>query len=138
MNSTEMRTKKIAKMFGHRFIAGSWSAFAALICIMIAVILNLIVGKLPSTVTQIDLTGNSLYSLSAQTKQIVSSLDKDVKLYLLAVSGNEDPTISRFLSRYAALSDHIKVENIDPNIQPTFLKEYDLEKKQIYQNAKKH
>ncbi len=135
MNSTEMGTKKIAKMFGHRFIAGSWSAFAALICILIAVILNLIVEKLPSTVTQIDLTGNSLYTLSAQTNQIVSSLDKDVKLYLLAVSGNEDPTISRFLSRYAALSDHIKVENIDLNIQPTFLKEYDLEKKQIYQNS---
>lgn len=135
MNRLELKQENIRKMFGHRFIAGSWSAFAALICILIAVVINMIVSKLPSTVTQLDLTSNSLYSFSDQTKQIVSSLDKDVKLFLLAVSGNEDPVTMRILNRYAALSDHIKVETVDPTVQPTFLKGYDLDKKQLYQNS---
>ena len=125
----------IRKMFGHRFIAGSWSAFAAVIVIVIAVFANMIVSSLPTTATQIDMTSNSLYSLSDQTKRIAASLDKDVTLYLLATSGSEDATITRFLNNYAALSSHIKVETVDPNVQPTFLKGYDLETSRLYQNS---
>lgn len=135
MSGKEKKTGSVKKMFGHRFIAGSWSAFAAVIVIVIAVVANLIVGSLPATSTQIDMTGNSLYSLSDQTKRIAASLNQDVTLYLLASSGNEDATISRFLNRYAALSSHIKVENVDPNLQPTFLKGYDLETARLYQNS---
>lgn len=125
----------IKRMFGHRFIAGSWSAFAAVIVIVIAVVANLIVSSLPTTATQIDMTSNSLYSLSDQTKRIAVSLDKDVTLYLLATSGNEDATITRFLNHYADLSSHIKVETVDPSVNPTFLKGYDLETTRLYQNS---
>ena len=125
----------LKKMFGHRFIAGSWSAFAAVIVIVIAVVANMIVGSLPATSTQIDLTGNSLYSLSDQTKRIAASLDKDVTLYLLATSGSEDDTILRFLNNYAALSSHISVETVDPDLKPAFLKGYDLETSRLYQNS---
>ena len=125
----------IRKMFGHRFIAGSWSAFAAVIVIVIAVVANMIVSSLPSTATQIDMTSNSIYSLSDQTRRIVASLDKDVILYLLATSGNEDATITRFLNHYADLSSHIRVETIDPNEKPTFLKGYNLETERLYQNS---
>ena len=131
----EKKNGGIRKMFGHRFIAGSWSAFAAVIVIVIAVVANLIVGSLPTTATQIDLTSNSLYSLSDQTRRIAASLDRDVTLYLLATSGNEDATISRFLNNYAALSSHIRVENVDPGERPTFLKGYDLETSRLYQNS---
>ena len=96
---------------------------------------NLIVKSLPSAATQIDMTGNSLYSLSDQTKQIAASLDKDVTIYLLAVTGNEDDTIVRFLKHYADLSDLISMEYVDPNQQPTFLKNYDLETARLYQNS---
>ena len=135
MKAREKKTGNLRKMFGHRFIAGSWSAFAAVIVIAIAVIANLIAGSLPVTSTQIDLTGNSMYSLSDQTKRIAASLDRDVTLYLLATSGNEDSTIVRFLNNYAALSDHINVETVDPGLQPTFLKGYELETSRLYQNS---
>ena len=133
MNGHEKKRGGICGMFGHRFIAGSWSAFAALI--VIAVVANLIAKSLPSAATQIDMTGNSLYSLSDQTKRIAASLDKDVTIYLLAVTGNEDDTIVRFLKHYADLSDRIRVEYVDPNQQPAFLKNYDLETARLYQNS---
>ena len=135
MSKQSKNTGRIKKMFGHRFIAGSWSAFAAIIVIVIAVVANLVVGSLPGTVTQIDMTSNSIYSLSEQTKRIAKSLDKDVTLYLLATSGNEDNTITRFLNQYADLSGYIKVETVDPNEQPTFLKGYELETSRLYQNS---
>lgn len=135
MSILKINKAGIKKMFGHRFIAGSWSAFAAAIVIVIAVLINLIAGSLPSSKTQIDMTGNSLYSLSDQTKQIAAALDKDVTLYLIASSGSEDQTIVRFLDQYAALSNHIKTESVDPNAQPTFLKGYELETTRLYQNS---
>ena len=135
MSTREKRTGRFKKMFGHRFIAGSWSAFAAVIVIVIAVVVNMIVGGLPVTATQIDMTSDSIYSLSDQTKRIARSLDKDVTLYLLATSGNEDASIVRFLNHYADLSSHIQVETVDPSEQPTFLNGYDLETARLYQNS---
>ena len=122
-------------MFGSRFKAGSYSAFAAAVVIAIAVLANLAVQALPQTATQIDLTAQSLYTLSDQTRRIAASLDTDVNLYLLALRGNEDDTISRLLQSYAELNSHIHVSNVDPTEQPTFLDTYDLDINQLYANS---
>ena len=64
--------QRIKAMFGGRFRAGSWSVAAAAIVVAIAIFLNMIVGGLPSTMTEIDLTANSIYALSDQTKRIAA------------------------------------------------------------------
>lgn len=94
-----------------------------------------VVQALPQTATQIDLTAQSLYTLSDQTRRIAASLDTDVNLYLLALRGNEDDTISRLLQSYAELNSHIHVSNVDPTEQPTFLDTYDLDINQLYANS---
>lgn len=127
--------KRIRAMFGKRFRAGGYSVFAAAMLIGIAIVANMVVGALPASVTQLDLTDQSLYSLSEQTKRIVASLDKDVSLYLLATSGSEDDTIARLLDRYEGLSDHIRVSYVDPSEQPTFLDGYELNTPQLYANS---
>ena len=134
--SKERRSKgSFKKMFGSRFIAGSWSVFAAVLVIVIAVAANLVVGSLPSGTTQIDVSGSGLYDLSDQTRRIAASLNKDVTLYLIASSGREDDTIVRLLERYADLSSHIHTETVDPAERPTFLDAYDLDTRQLYQNS---
>lgn len=127
--------ERVARMFGSRFRAGTYAAFAAAVVIAIAVAANLLVSALPEDMTQLDLTSQSLYTLGDQTRRIAASLDKDVTLYLLAASGDEDETISRLLSRYAALSDHIRVQNVDPVQKPTFLDGYDLDVSRLYANS---
>lgn len=127
--------KPLRAMFGGRFRAGSYSVAAAAAVVAIAIFLNLIVGSLPSTMTEIDLTTNSIYALSDQTKRIMASLDKDVTLYIICNQGNEDDTIQRLLNRYADLSGHIKVKSVDPTIEPTFLTRYDLDITQLYENS---
>ncbi len=127
--------KPLRAMFGGRFRAGSYSVAAAAAVVAIAIFLNLIVGSLPSTMTEIDLTANSIYALSDQTKRIMASLDKDVTLYIICNQGNEDDTIQRLLNRYADLSGHIRVKSVDPTIEPTFLTRYDLDITQLYENS---
>lgn len=127
--------QRFAAMFGKRFRAGGYSAAASAIVIAIAVLVNLMVGSLPTTLTQIDLTDQSIYSLSDQTKRITASLDKDVTMYLICNTGNEDTTVQRLLQRYADLSDHIQVEVMDPSLHPTFLDNYELEISRLYENS---
>lgn len=127
--------QRIKATFGGRFRAGSYSVAAAAVIIAIAIFLNLIVGSLPSTMTEIDLTANSIYALSDQTKRIAASLDKDVTMYLLCLQGDEDDTIQRLLNRYADLSSHIKVTSVDPTNDPTFLTRYELELSSLYANS---
>ena len=127
--------ERVRKMFGRRFFAGSYSAFAAAVVIAIAVVVNLMVSALPADKMEIDLTSQAIFTLSDQTKRIVSGLDQDVTLYLLAQSGNEDDTVTRLLDRYASLSDKIKVTYVDPNEKPTFIDNYDLGNTPLYANS---
>ena len=122
-------------MFGSRFKAGTYSAVAAVLVIVLAVAANLAVGALPKNTTQLDLTRQSLYTLSDQSISILSALDRDVDMYLMANSGKENATITRLLGRYAAQSDHIHVSYVDPTAQPTFLKGYDLSTADMNENS---
>lgn len=142
-NKADQREKKekrpmkerMRRMFGRRFFAGGYSAFAAAVVIAIAVVVNLMVGALPVDKTEIDLTNQSLFTLSDQTRRIVSGLDKEVTLYLLATSGGEDANVTRLLDRYAALSDRITVTYVDPNEKPTFIDNYNLGNTALYANS---
>ena len=127
--------ERVRRMFGRRFRAGGYAVFAAAVVIAIAVMANLMAGALPSEKTKIDLTDQSLYTLGDQTRRILSSLDRDVTLYLLATSGYEDETIARLLDRYADQSSHIRVQYIDPTQKPTFLDGYDLDLTRLYANS---
>lgn len=135
MKHPSVKKPDMRAMFGRRFRAGGYSMFAAAMLIVIAVIANMVAGALPASLTQIDLTGQALYSLSDQTRRIAACLDKDVNMYLLATSGSEDSTISRLLERYGELSDHIHVQYVDPSEQPTFLNSYELGGMQLYANS---
>lgn len=135
MRQKKASGRKIRASFGGRFKAGSYSVAAAAVVIAIAIFLNLIVGSLPSTMTEIDLTANSIYALSDQTKRIAASLDKDVTMYIICNQGNEDDIVERLLNRYADLNSHLKVQSVDPTLDPTFLTKYELDLSRLYENS---
>ena len=51
---------------------------------------------------------------------------------VLAVKDETDDRITTFISKYAALSDKIKVEWIDPVLHPSALTEYNTSQNTIY------
>ena len=92
--------------------------------VAIIIVINMIVGNLPSKYTQLDISSEKLYTIGDETKAMLKDLDKDVTIYQIAQSGSEDETISNLLQRYADESDHIKVEQKDPVVNPKFVSEY--------------
>ena len=93
----------------------TFAVFAALI------ILNLIVGKFD---LKLDLTPKKLFSLTDETKAIITKLDKPVEIYALYQSGSEPENIMETLKEYERLSKNISVKVIDPDRNPGLLSKY--------------
>ena len=123
-SSKKKRFSLKAWLMSRSFRAGGYSTAAIVIVIAIAVAVNLFAGALPSAYTHLDTTASGLFTLSAQTQQLVSALDTDVMIYWMAQSGSEDDTLGELLDRYVGLSDCLRVEKKDPVVYPNFASQY--------------
>lgn len=106
---------------------GSYSFAISAIFICVIIVINLIVGELPSKYTQLDVSEGKLYSIGDQTKEVLKGLEKDVTIYQIAQEGSEDETIANLLEKYADESKHVKVVKKDPVVNPKFVSEYTSE-----------
>ncbi|MBO5648812.1 MAG: GldG family protein [Clostridia bacterium] len=116
-NTTKQTNLKTTKM-------GSYSAFLTLVVIAFVVVINLMVGELPTTLTKFDTSSLKLYTLSNSTVQIVEGLKEDITMYYITQSGAEDVNIKEILDRYASYSDRVKIRLVDPTSNPGFIKKY--------------
>lgn len=92
----------------------------------VLVLLNLVAAALPAQFTEFDLTNSGMFTLSEQTKDLLTSLDRDVTAYYFGAAGAEDANITRLLDRYAGQSAHFRWEQRDPNLYPTLPQQYDV------------
>ncbi|MBQ8718866.1 MAG: Gldg family protein [Clostridia bacterium] len=104
--------------------AGSYTLAMTLIVLAVLIVVNLLVGTLPSTLTKLDTTATDLYRISATTEKYVGSIDRDVNLIYIAEGGMMTPTLRTFLERYTALSSHVRIKTLDPVANPTVLDQY--------------
>ena len=119
--------EKIKPLFqkkGKASAHGSYSAGYTALFLAVLLMGNLIVSRLPSKYTKIDLSGSGLYSIGDQTKAVLDGLSEDVTLYLVCQEGNEDSTVTHLLEQYAENSDHVTLETKDPVKSPTFTQTY--------------
>lgn len=102
---------------------GSYNITLTAIVIAAAVIVNLIAGELPSSITQIDMTSQQLSTLTEQSEELLSGLTQDVTLYYIVQDSSRDTYISRLLERYDDFS-RVTVEEKDPVLYPEFTSQY--------------
>ena len=124
-NSSKKQRKKFKDTINKKYLKnGSYSSIMIVVFVAIIIVINMIVGNLPSKYTQLDISSEKLYTIGDETKAMLKDLDKDVIIYQIAQSGSEDETISNLLQRYADEYDHITVEQKDPVVNPKFISEY--------------
>ena len=116
--------KALAGLKSRSFRVGGYSVAASVIVIAIALVINLLVGSLPSSVTQIDVTANGMYSLSEETKNLLAGLNEDIDIYWVVQGSQESDTLGLLLDRYAGSGSHITVTKKDPDVSPTFVQQY--------------
>ena len=115
------------------FMGGSYSLAMTAVVLAILVVVNIMAGALPSSLTQYDISAAQLYSITSNTKVVVNALEKDVTIYWIVQSDMEDDVIENLLSKYESLSDHIEVVKKNPDVFPTFAEQYTDE--DVYNNS---
>lgn len=118
----------VGNINGKHMRNGSYSMVMTVIFVAVIIVINMIVGELPSKYTQFDVSSSKLYTISDETKEMIHDLDKDVTIYQIAQSGSEDENISQLLGRYEDESKHVRVELKDPVVNPKFVSEYTSDK----------
>lgn len=104
--------------------SGSYSIAISAIVIAAVVVLNLLVSSLPSSITKPESSSIKLYDFDEQTRSIAKSVEEDVTIYVWVEKDSADQTLDEFLTRYAALNDKIRVEYVDPALNPAFMDQY--------------
>lgn len=92
--------------------------------ILVNSIVSVVAKKLP---LKIDLTKDSVYEYSEQTKEVLSELKEDVNIYALypeTANGTYISTIKEYLDEYSRRSSHIRVEYRDPYDDPAFVRSF--------------
>ncbi len=115
---------------------GVYSVGLTVLVIAVVIVFNLIVGQIPEAYRNMDVSSTKIYEISDTTKELLSNLDKEVDMTVLAVKDETDDRITTFLSRYDALSDKINMEWIDPVLHPSALTEYDTSEDTIVISCK--
>ncbi len=96
-----------------------------LLLIIGLVVVNLLVGLLPKSVTEIDISSDKMYSVSNTAARSLSKLKEDVTVYYLAPGGETslvDATLHTklFLDKLADCSSRISFRVVDTIESPTF------------------
>ena len=97
------------------------------VVLVLVILLNLVVGAVPTKFTQFDISTGKMFTLSDTTKTMLQELNTDVTAYYLEETGNEDSNITRILDRYAGESSHFTWQQRDPALYPTFAQQYDAQ-----------
>lgn len=125
MSKVKLRQK--SQKAGRNRIAmrgGSYSLIITAIVLAILIAVNILASNLPAPLTKYDISSSKLYSITSNTKAVVNKLDQDVTIYWIVQAGKEDDVIENLLGKYDSLSDYIKIVKKNPDVYPTFAKQY--------------
>lgn len=100
----------------------------SLLLAVILIAVNLLVDLIPWKFRAPSLNDDTVFTLSASTKTLLSSLEEDVTLYLICENGemDTDRDLFAFLMNYETLSPHISVEILDSKTEADFLSSHGI------------
>ena len=123
-----MKIKQFLKQFRSRSVQeGLYRSSVTALVLALIIAVNIFVGTLPTEMTEFDLTADNFFTLSQPSKDLMDSLDETVTLYWIVQAGVEDDTVDTLLDRYAGNCDRIVKEKLDPDLNPTFIRNYPQE-----------
>lgn len=116
-----------SKLFSNKkFKYGGYSLIIVIIGIALVVLLNYGLTMLEKNFDlRVDMTQNKKYSLADQTKKLVEGLKSDIYIYTTYAPGAEDKDVSQILQKIKALSGHVVLQNVDPDLNPVFFQKYE-------------
>lgn len=122
------KEKKAHKKLKHGSMAIAFTAVFIAVLVLINIVATQIFERFPLS---FDMTSNSSYSISDETIDYVKSIDKDVKITVLAEKDDFDAQnvytlqADEVLQKYAQYNSKIKIEYVDFLSNPNLVSQYD-------------
>lgn len=104
--------------------SGIITAACALLAASICVLVYTLSGLLPVSVRKIDLSRHKTTELSDEALNFIDGISDNIEIYLISETGKEDTLITSFIERVTEASDKIKLDTVDPAVQPSFVSKY--------------
>ena len=116
--------KRRYAMAGRGRRIGAYSIFHIVVGAALTVLVNWGVTLIPDQYTAYDITVNDMFTLSDETKQLLTGLTQDVTVYVLNDENAKDVDLDRTLQQISSYSGHIRIEYINPMSNPKFYYKY--------------
>lgn len=129
-NKEKRKAKRTHKKLKHSTMAITFTAIFVAVLVLINIVATQIFERFPLS---FDMTSNSSYSVSDETIDYVKSIDKDVKITVLAEKEDFDSQnvytlqADEILQKYAQYNSKIKIEYVDFLSNPNVVSQYDDE-----------
>lgn len=102
------------------------AALTALVIVAV-ILLNLIFGILGERYDlKADITGGGVFTLSSETKEVVSSLDKDITVYYATNADSRSTRYREILGEFEKSSEFITVTEVNVDTDPGFTRQYQI------------
>lgn len=113
----------VTLMFRKKWLTNTTQT-ALLVGILVGIFLaiNLYIPNLE--LPEIDVTENKIYTLSDASKEAISKIDEDVKIYIFGFE--EDNSLVSFIKQYVKTNSHISYEILTEETNLAKVQEYDL------------
>lgn len=127
-NKDTKQTKKAHKKLKHGSMAIAFTAVFIAVLVLINIVATQIFQRFPLS---FDMTSNSSYSISDETVDYIKSIDKDVKITVLAEKEDFDAQnvytlqADEVLQKYAQYNSKITIEYVDFLSNPNLVSKYD-------------
>lgn len=94
-------------------------------CMAVVIACTLVIGLVSLSYTRvIDCTAEKLLTLSEQTEQAVSEIDKTTDIYYMGLRSRANATYQELLKAYEDLNDHIAIHYKDVSTDSAFREQY--------------
>ena len=119
----EKKSKKIIDNIKKRWlIDGTKTILLITIIITVFIAINILMQKME--LTPIDFSQDKLFTLSKESKERVKSIEKDVNIYFIGYS--EDNNYLDLAKQYKKVNEKIKVEAVDISSRPDLASKYEI------------
>lgn len=125
--TTQSIQKRRYSVSGKGIKLGAYSIATILLMAAVTFGINLGLNYVPDQYTSYDVTANKLYTLTDDTKEMISNITDDITIYVLTEEASKDDGVDKTLTQLKGLSDHIKVEYVSPVANPKFYINYTSE-----------
>jgi len=101
--------------------------YVSLICLLVAatvIVANILISMLPGRFAKVDTSRSDFFTFTEHTKEMISEVDADIDIYLIAAYGNENPYIRSALDSVCDLNSKIDRYNADPKGDAVLISKY--------------